>query len=95
MATARKPINPYLVLLFAIILPGSGQVFNGQPFRGLIFLFFLLLLAGFTYVTAAEGATMVGKFAGGIFVWGMAVFDAYKRARVRAEVWAYQNSRAA
>ena len=93
MTESRKPINPNLVLISAIVLPGSGQVINGQPFRGLIFLFFLLLLAGFTYVTAAEGASMAGRFAGGIFVWGMAVFDAYKRARIRAEVWRYQNSR--
>lgn len=87
MPAARKPLNPLLVLASAILLPGSGQVWNGQPVRGLTFLFFLILLAGFTLKTAAPEVSLVGKFSGGIFVWAMAVFDAYKTARLRRAVW--------
>lgn len=87
-----RPANPHLVLLSAIVLPGSGQVWNREPLRGLIFLFFLLLLGGFTLKTAAPDVSVVGKFAGGIFVWAMAVFDAYKRARIRYEVWRHADA---
>ncbi|MCU9849654.1 hypothetical protein OEZ60_16765 [Defluviimonas sp. WL0024] len=83
----RRPVNPYLVLVAAILLPGTGQVLNRQPVRGLIFLFFMLLLGGFTLKTAAADVSLVGKFAGGIFVYAMAVFDAYRHARIRAELW--------
>lgn len=83
----RPPINPYLVLASAIVLPASGQVLNRQPVRGLIFLFFMLLLGGFTLKTAAPDVSMVGKLAGGIFVYAMAIFDAYKTARIRHAVW--------
>ena len=38
---------------------------NRQPQRGLIFLFFMLLLGGFTLVTADPGVSLVGKLAGG------------------------------
>jgi len=85
----KRPLNPYFVLASSIILPASGQVWNGQPTRGLMFLFFIFLLGGFTLITAAEQASFVGRYAGGFFVWAMAIFDAYKRARTRYTLWYY------
>lgn len=83
----KAPPNPHLVLASAIVLPGSGQVWNGEPLRGLIFLFFICLLGGFTVMTAAPDVSFVGRYAGGFFVWAMAMFDAYKRARIRHAIW--------
>ncbi|MEO6298322.1 MAG: hypothetical protein ABIV25_04035 [Paracoccaceae bacterium] len=82
-----KPLNPYLVLIVALILPGVGQVLNRQSMRGLLFVFFIVILGGFTLKTAAADVSIIGKFAGGIFVWAMAVLDAYKTARIRTAVW--------
>ena len=45
----RRPINPYLVLALAIVLPGIGHVALGQQFRGFGFAFFTLLLALLTW----------------------------------------------
>ena len=39
------PLNPYLVLVLAIVLPGAGHVAVRQPQRGLGFAFFAVLLA--------------------------------------------------
>jgi hypothetical protein len=89
-----KPIHPLVILGLAIVLPGSGQVFNGEPIRGLIFDFFMLLLGGFTLVTASPDVSIVGKLAGGIFVYAISIFDAYKKARVRYEVWRFAASEA-
>ena len=89
MTGAKAPTDPRPVLAASILLPGAGQVINREPVRGLIFLFFLLLLGGFTLKTAAPDVSMVGKLAGGIFVYAMAIFDAYKRARIRSELWRY------
>ena len=80
------PLPPYLVLAVALFLPGMGQVLNRQPVRGLIFAFFALLLGAFTLVTADPEVSWVGKLSGGLFVHAMAALDAYKRARLRAEV---------
>ena len=83
----KPPPNPHLVLAVATILPGMGQVLNRQPLRGLIFVFFILLLGAFTLKTAAPEVSFVGKMAGGLFVWAMAMIDAYKTARIRRAVW--------
>ena len=62
---------------------------NRQPVRGLIFVFFVVLLGGFTLKTAAPEVSVVGKFAGGLFVWAMAAMDAYRTARIRHAVWSH------
>lgn len=85
----RLPPNPRFVLVAAVVLPGSGQVLNGQPTRGLMFLFFMFLLGGYTLMTAAPDVSIVGKLAGGLFVYAIAIMDAYKQARIRREIARY------
>ena len=86
---AKAPPQPLMILGLAIVLPGSGQVFNREPVRGLIFVFFILLLGGFTLLTAKPEVSIIGKLAGGIFVYAISIYDAYKRARIRYETWRY------
>ncbi len=83
----KPPLNPRVVLAVALLLPGMGQVLNRQPVRGLIFVCFAILLGAFTLKTAAPDVSFVGKISGGLFVWAMAVLDAYKTARIRRAVW--------
>ena len=90
---SSAPINPHLVLASAIVLPGSGQVLNREPVRGLIFVFFIILLGAYTLKTAAPEVSLGGTFAGGLFVGAMAIFDAYKRARIRFEMWRHASAR--
>lgn len=88
----KPPLNPYIVLAIAIALPGMGQVLNRQPVRGLIFVCFAILLGAFTLKTAAPDVSFVGKMAGGLFVWAMAILDAYKTARIRHAVYSHANA---
>jgi hypothetical protein len=46
-----------------------------------------LLLGAFTLKTAGAEVSLVGKLAGGLFVWAMSLLDAYKMARIRRTVW--------
>ena len=93
-APAKRPMNPLLVLALAIVLPGSGQVFNREPQRGLIFLFFMFLLGAFTILTAKPEVSIIGKLAGGLFVYAISIFDAYKKAKIRYETWRYAAEKA-
>ncbi len=81
-----RPLSPYVVLAVALVLTGMGQVLNREPARGLTFAFFALLLGTFTLITADPGVSWVGKLSGGLFVHAMAVLDAYRRARIRADL---------
>lgn len=89
-----RPVEPKLVLAAALAVPGAGQVLNRQPVRGLTFLFFMMLLGGYTLVTASPEVSLIGKLSGGIFVHALAVYDAYKSARIRTEIWRYRSNRA-
>ena len=87
------PRNPYLVLAAAIVLPGTGHVLNGMPQRGLVFLFFIVLLGWVTSEIAPAHVSFIGRYAGGILIYGLSVIDAYKRARINWELWRYQTQR--
>lgn len=79
------PLNPYLVLALAIVLPGAGHVALGQPYRGFGFAFYSLLLALLTWHLTAPGISFVGRSAGGLFVWALSIPDAYRIARMNYE----------
>ena len=78
-----KPVNPYLVLLLSIILPGAGHVAIGEARRGLAFALFVLLLSFLTYMTTTPEQSFIGRHAGGLFIWALSIPDAYRRARIR------------
>jgi len=84
-------MHPWVVLALAVVLPGVGHVVSRQPVRGLIFLFFMILLGAFTVKTAAPDVSVAGKYAGGLFVWAMSILDAYRIGRIRYEVWRHAN----
>ena len=90
-----RPINPYAVLALAIVLPGSGQVLNGTPQRGLTFLFFIIMLGWVSMNVMPAHATFIGRSIGGVFIYGLSVIDAYRCARVRLEVWRHRQQQAA
>jgi hypothetical protein len=83
----RPPFNPYLVLAIAIALPGMGQVLNDQPNRGLLFVFTTLALGFVTAQYAPSEANFFGRYAGGIFIYAIAVMDAYRWARIRWQIF--------
>ena len=83
------PRNPYGVLAFAIVLPGSGQVLNGVPQRGLVFLFFIFVLGMASVHLMPPHASFLGRYIGGVFIYGLSVIDAYRAARVAWEKWKF------
>lgn len=89
----KPPLNPWVVLGVALVLPGMGQVVNGTPGRGLMMLFFMILLGTFTFLTTTADQSFLGRYAGGLFIYAIAVMDAYRWARYRYEIFARESSR--
>ncbi len=92
----RPPISPHLALAVAAVLPGCGHVLIGEQRRGATFLFFTLLLGAVTWQLTTPEQSLVGRYAGGLFVHALSLTDAYRLARLRYERWrlAGQDSRA-
>jgi hypothetical protein len=86
-APVKPPLSPYLVLVVAVLLPGMGQVLNNQAGRGLLFAFTTFALGFITSKYAAPDASILGRYAGGFFIYAVAIMDAYKWARVRWEIF--------
>jgi len=79
----RPPLNAYLVLLVAILLPGFGHVLNGQPRRGLIMQLFMIALGFVTWQLAPPSASFIGKISGGLFVYALSLPEAFRVAKIR------------
>lgn len=87
-ATERRPIHPYIVLLAAIVLPGSGYVLAGEPKRGFTMQMFMIVFAIVTWHLAPAGASIVGKLAGGLFLYALSIPESYRIARLKWDAFA-------
>lgn len=83
----KPPYHPLLVLAVALVLPGMGQVLNDQPARGLLFAFTAVVLGFVTLQFAPPEASFVGRYAGGFFIYAIAVMDAHRWARTRWSIF--------
>ncbi len=83
----KPPYRPLLVLAVALVLPGMGQVLNDQPARGLLFAFTAVVLGFVTLQFAPPEASVIGRYAGGVFIYAIAVMDAHRWARARWEIF--------
>ncbi len=78
-----KPLNPYLVLTAAILLPGMGHVLSGAPRRAMALQFFMVALAFVTWHLSPPDTSLPGRLAGGLFVYAMSLPEAYRLAKLR------------
>ena len=88
-----KPQSPYAVLAAAIVLPGAGHVLQGKPQRGLMFLFFTIILGWVSLRLMPPDSSFFARHVGGIFIYGISVIDAYKSARIAWETWKFADAR--
>jgi hypothetical protein len=78
------PRGPYLVLATAILLPGFGHVLVGKGKRGLTMQMFMISAALITWHLTTPAQSLVGRLAGGIFVYAMSIPEAYRLAKFRS-----------
>jgi hypothetical protein len=71
----KLPKNPWLAVVFSFLLPGLGQVYNGEPARALVFFFGFV---GSIYLTAEASPFPFAFLIPFIFIYGL--IDAHKRS---------------
>lgn len=84
----KKPRSVRFVTVMAFILPGSGQVFNGDPARGVIMQFGMLFMGFITWQLTDPSISTIGRIAGGLLVYVISVVDANGIAKRRVHAWA-------
>lgn len=67
-----------------MIVPGSGHVILGVPKRGLLMVFWMVLLGFLTSRFAGPDISVVGRYAGGLAVWVLSVVDVNRIMNRRA-----------
>ena len=83
----QPPLKPIWVLVIAILLPGVGQLVNNTPLKGLVMVCFMIIIGLITFNLAQVHISMVGKLAGGIFIYALSIMDAYYWAKYRWEAF--------
>jgi hypothetical protein len=81
------PVSPHKVLAASLLVPGAGHVWLGQSQRGLMFLFFTVILGWVSTKLMPENASFLGRHIGGVFIYGICALDAYRTARLADELW--------
>ena len=81
---SRVALNPYGVLLLAILLPGAGHLVVGAVPRGLMLQMFMVLGGFITWHLAGPQTSLAGRLAGGLFVYALSLPEAYRLARLRS-----------
>jgi hypothetical protein len=81
--STRPPLHPWLVLAIAAVLPGMGQVLNQTPQRGLVMVFFLIFFAMTSFQLTTPEHSWLARHAGGVFMHGFMLIDAYRVAKIR------------
>ena len=84
---ARRPVHPRWVLLAAILLPGFGHTLMGMAPRGLVMQLFMVCLGIVTWRLSTPETSLVGRLAGGLFIYAVSIMDAYRLARLRWEAF--------
>ena len=84
----KKPRPVWFVTLLAFVLPGSGQVLNGAPARGVIMQFGMVFAGYVSYQLTTPEISPIGRVAGGLLVWVFSIVDANGIANRRVKAWA-------
>lgn len=66
-----------------MLLPGLGHVLCGAPQRGLTFQGFMVLMGWITWHLTSPGHSLMGRLAGGLFIYAVSIADAYRIAKMR------------
>ena len=89
MLTRKKPL---IALALSLVVPGLGQLYNGERTKGLVLAGTCLALGGGSWWFS--GLTRVSVVLALVLVWVSAVLDAYKTAKAVGQPvdWYYRTS---
>ena len=64
-----------MIVVSAILIPGSGHVFLKKPVRGLFYLFWIYAMSYIGFKLSAEELPIFVSFSGGLIIWMSSVLE--------------------
>jgi hypothetical protein len=83
-SSSRFGLSPLAVLAIAIVLPGGGYVALGNTRRGLTMQMFMIALAIVSWHLTTPAQSLIGRLAGGLFVYALSLPECYRLAKLRS-----------
>ncbi|MDQ7093509.1 hypothetical protein REC12_07900 [Desulfosporosinus sp. PR] len=68
----------WLPVLASFIIPGSGYVLLARPLRGLMMIFWMLILGYITFHLTSQNISISGRLSGGLAVWVISILEVYR-----------------
>lgn len=73
-----KRFRTLLVVISALLLPGSGHVILGKPRRGLLLLMWMYTMGYIVYQLTTPDIPFALRLSGGFAVWVISVIEVYR-----------------
>jgi hypothetical protein len=73
----------WLLIIVAIIIPGSGYVIMGKSVRGLLMLMWMFVFAFITYHLTDTSIPFPVRLSGGFIIWILTVVETWKSGKRR------------
>lgn len=75
----------WLLIIVAIIVPGSGYVITGRSVRGLLMLMWMFVFAFITYHLTDSSILFPVRLSGGFIVWILTVVETWRAGKRRLQ----------
>ena len=76
-------VKLWMLVVSAVIVPGSGYVITGRSVRGLLVLMWMFIFAFITYHLTDSSIPNLVRFSGGFIVWILSVIETWKTGKKR------------
>ncbi len=76
----------WILVVLAVILPGSGYVFTGKSTRGMLMLMWMFVFAFITFRLTDDSVAFAGRLSGGFAVWILSVVEVHRIGKRRLEM---------
>ena len=88
----RRPRHPLLVLPGRHPAAGLRPYALGLPLRGLTLQMFMIVFGLITWHLTTAQQSLIGRLAGGLFIYAISIMDAYRLAKLRWDAFQRQAS---
>jgi len=79
----KRNLPPWVIIISAFIIPGSGHVLLGRAARGLFLILWMFFFGYITFQLTAKDISIIGRLSGGLAIWALSLVEVYRLTTTR------------